>query len=92
MPKIFNAFLKDSELMTSNGRVTFNKEGIADVQDQETADLLLSLANYHLVEEEEPKKEEPKEELPKEDTTETVEEKVEEKEAPKEAPKKKATK
>lgn len=87
MPKISNVFLKDSELMTSHGRVKFNGEGIAEVSDQETIDLLLSIANYHLVEEEQPKEEPKEEEQPKEEPKEEPKKEVAE-----ETPKKKATK
>lgn len=85
MSKIYNAFLKKANLSTAYGKVSFDAEGVAEVNNKELEELLLGLPNYVKVEEE-PKEEEPKKEEPKKAN---VKEEPKKEEPKKEEPKKK---
>lgn len=77
MSMIFNNRLKNKELVTSKGKIQFNAEGVADIQDEELVNKLLELSGYSLFDGEQPKKavESPKEE---DESTDEVDESTDE--------------
>lgn len=87
MSKIYNAFLKNTKLLTAEGTVQFDAECVAEVTNKGIEDIVLGLPNYHKLEEvavppetdggdtEEPPVEEVSTEEVAQEPTETVEEK-----------------
>ncbi len=80
MSKIYNAFLKNTELLTAEGKIQFDAECVAEVTNKNAEEILLGLPNYHKIEEEASPEPPVEEEVTKEqEPTETVEEKKVEK-------------
>lgn len=50
MSKIFNNRLKGKQLSTSYGKVQFNSDGVAEIENEELVEKLLELNGYKLVE------------------------------------------
>ena len=75
MSKIINLLLKGQAVMTSGGRIDFDSEGVAEVEDEELVDRLVQLKGYERADSqpeqpeqpEEPKEEEKVEEVPPEE-------------------------
>jgi len=52
MTKVFNGKLFDTEVVFSFGTVTFNENGIADIEPHENAELVLGVPGFKIVDEE----------------------------------------
>lgn len=73
MSKIINELLKGKAVVTSGGLITFDSEGVANVDDEELVERLIQLKGYKRAKEDiQPENPEPQEEAKEEDKVEEV--------------------